>query len=176
MKRNVVLVDSDDNQQGLIDIYQAHANPGVLHRAISVVLVNSNKQILLQKRSEHKPLWPLFWSNTVCTHPFEGEDYLTCAVRRLQEEMGITLDKQELRILYRFEYQADYNEELSEHELDTVLVGRFGGEVKPAILEVAGYQWLEAKELVSQNIGELTPWFKLILEDTRFTTFINSRR
>lgn len=176
--REVVLVDSSDNQTGLMEIYQAHANPGILHRAISVLLFNDNNQVLLQKRSLEKPLWPDFWSNTVCTHPFDGEGYIDCAVRRLDQELGIKVSTSVLDIVYRFEYQADYNQQLSEHELDTVIVGKYHGEVIPVKVEVSDYVWLEwekvqqivntnksiqINEKESLNQQNLTPWFQLIV-------------
>lgn len=174
-ERQVVLVDSQDKDLGLMEIYRAHANPGVLHRAISILLFNKKGELLLQQRSEHKPLWPLYWSNTVCTHPFEKESYLDCAVRRLKDEMGISIEKKVLKVLYRFEYQANYNQQLSEHELDTVILGTYNGEVMPNELEVLDYKWVSIQELrqsLEKYPESYTPWFKLILKDPRFESEI----
>lgn len=170
-KRTVVLVDSNDHQLGLEDIFDAHRNPGKLHRAVSVILFNSEGDMLLQQRSQKKLLWPEFWSNTVCTHPFEGESYEDCGARRLAEEMGVNLQSGRLRAVYRFEYQADYNHEWSEHELDTVMVGNFDGEVEPNSDEVMAYRWIGMDELNSEidtSPEIFTPWFKLIIDSREF--------
>lgn len=167
--RQVVLVDANDNQIGLLDILKAHQNPGFLHRAISILLwrqTSTGKQILMQKRSQYKPLWPLFWSNTVCTHPYEGEAYLDCAVRRLKEEIGVQMAQSDLQILYRFQYQADFSKELSEHELDTVIVGEYNGTTQLNNQEVVSLRWQDTsliKKDVMENPGQYTPWMKEII-------------
>jgi isopentenyl-diphosphate delta-isomerase len=174
--RQVVLVDSEDRKLGLAGIWEAHRGRGMLHRAISVLLYDGRGKVLLQRRSKQKPLWPLYWSNTVCTHPGDGEGYLECAVRRLKEEMGVEVVKEGLYELYRFEYQATYNSELAEHELDTVVMGEYRGEVKPNPDEVASYKWVKWGELV-EDIGEnpksYTPWFQLMLREPQIVKAVS---
>lgn len=171
-KREVVLVNTNDKPLGLLDIWEAHKTPGVLHRAISVVLFNDQGEMLLQQRSQHKPLWPMFWSNTFCTHPYDGENYIECAVRRGKEELGLKLNAKTLKPLYRFKYQAMYSPELSEHELDTVVIGKYNGEVQVIPEEVSEIKWVSIdwlKDDVIRNPNKYTPWFKLILKDSRFS-------
>lgn len=178
MSRDVVLVNDRDDKVGTVDIWNAHRDMGKQHRAISVLLLRKNGkdvEALLQKRSSKKPLWPLYWSNTCCTHPFDGEGYLECAVRRLREEMGIIVNESEIRELYRFQYQARYNEELAENELDTVITGWFRGGVEPNPDEAADYKWVELEELrrnLEMSPAEFTPWFKKIIEDRRLANFL----
>ena len=70
-KVKVVLIDKSDNVIGYKEKFAAHKNPVPLHRAISVVIFSPDrKKMLIQKRAETKPTWPLFWSNTVCSLPF----------------------------------------------------------------------------------------------------------
>lgn len=162
----VVLVDSKDNQLGTMDKFEAHLGAGTLHRAISVLLFDSEDRWLLQQRAADKPLWPLFWSNTVCTHPRDGESYLGCARRRLSEELGIQTASN-LRVIDRIEYQASYNQALSEHELDTVIVGEFSGQPQPNPKEVAASRWVDTNTLTQEltsNPDIFTPWFKIIFQ------------
>ena len=169
----VVLVDSKDNQIGLMDKLDAHKNGGTLHRAISVFLSrrrNGHVEVLVQQRSKEKPLWPLFWSNSVCTHPRDQEGYFECAVRRLHEEVGIDMNPADLKVLYRLEYQAPYNQLLSEYELDTVLVGEYEGDVEPQISEVAAVKWMPWDALQSDirsNPSNYTPWFRMIVANEK---------
>ena len=167
--RNVVLVDAQDKKLGLMNVLEAHRGVGVRHRAISVLLYNSRGEVLLQKRSEAKPLWPHFWSNTVCTHPFDSESYGATAVRRLKEEMGIILLEADLREVYRFEYQARYDSELSEWEVDTVYTGLYEGSFAPNELEVEDHKWAAWSELVGVDLDPevYTPWFGLMVKDGR---------
>lgn len=173
-KRNVILVDELDRELGLIGILEAHKGFGRMHRAISILIHDGNGNLLLQQRSRKKLLWPGYWTNTVCTHPNQGEGYLECATRRLREEMGIKISSQEsvarsqekLKIIYRFRYQAQYDREWSENELDTVMVGKYSGEVVPNPEEAMDYEWVdweEVKKDVVANSGVYTPWFRLIV-------------
>src|SRR3989337_638495 len=82
---DVILVDNKDKILGFKEKFAAHKNPVPLHRAISVVIYDNKGRMLLQKRSENKPTWPLFWSNACCTHPLKGETYKKAAKRRLKE-------------------------------------------------------------------------------------------
>lgn len=165
----VVLVDQQDRKIGLMGKLEAHQGAGKLHRAVSVLLYrkdNGTTQVLLQRRSKHKPLWPLVWSNAVCTHPQHHERYLACGTRRLREELGISLPSRALRRLFRFEYRAKYDEDLSEHELDTVFVGTYSGALRPDPSEVAATRWTGWKELtldIRKHRDQYTPWFRMIV-------------
>ena len=185
-KRRVVLVDSNDQEIGTEELLAAHQGEGKLHRAISVVLYRktneSRIEVLLQKRGRVKPLWPLYWSNTGCTHPYPDEDYLECAVRRLKEEMGIKIARSQLQVAYRFSYQVPFNDKLAEHELDTVIVGKiqnlklkiqndnskFKINFNPDPSEVAEAKWMGWNELgreMETNGKEYTPWFRMIFQN-----------
>ena len=60
----------------------------LLHGAFSILIFNSNREILLQKRSSLKYHTPNYWTNTCCSHPFENENYEDATSRKLDEEMG----------------------------------------------------------------------------------------
>ncbi len=172
---DVVLVDKHGEKVGLLEKYAAHRNPGFLHKAISVLLYRKTEggtEVLLQRRSEKKPLWPLYWANTVCTHPLEGESNLDCAVRRTKEEVGIALDKTKLQELYRFYYQADYDDKMSEHELDVVVVGEWDGGWDLNQEEVDELKWVNLGRLLEllknpKADESYAPWFLMIIKDSR---------
>lgn len=164
-KDNVVLIDRSDKEIGLREKFKAHKNPVPLHRAISVVIFDRNKKMmLLQKRSKYKKTWPLFWTNTVCTNVRANETYEHAAVRRLKEEMGIVTP---LKEVFSFSYKAEYDKTWGEHELDHVFVGRYEGKISADTIEAAGYQWIELTELkkdIKRNSKIYSPWFKIILK------------
>lgn len=161
----VVLVNEKDEVVGYGEKFATHKLPVALHRAISVVIFDHNKQrTMLQKRAKDKPTWPLYWSNTCCTHPFKDETYIACAKRRLREEMGFEAPLSEK---FRFVYQADYDSVWGEHEFDVVFEGLYEGEVKADPAEAADWKWMGVSELlkdVKANPHLYTPWFKIILE------------
>lgn len=116
----VQLVDAEDNPNGSMEKLEAHEK-GALHRALSVLIINSKKEILLQRRALGKYHSPGLWTNTCCSHPYPGEDPNEAAKRRLQEEMGMS---SELTFLFKFQYKCDFENGLIEHELDHVFIGK----------------------------------------------------
>ena len=71
---------------------------GLLHRAVHVLVFNSRREVFLQKRSMKKDRQPGLWDSSTSGHVDSGEDYDACAVRELQEELGLTLAAPPLRL------------------------------------------------------------------------------
>ena len=101
MQEQVILVNKEDEPIGLMDKLEAHEK-GELHRAVSVFIFNSNNELLIQRRALEKYHTPGIWSNTACSHPRNNESTLSCAQRRLFEEMGI---KTEIFPVFSFIYK-----------------------------------------------------------------------
>ena len=157
----LILVDSDDQEIGLMDKTLCHEDQGKLHRAFSIFLFNRSGEVLIQQRATSKLLWGDFWSNTCCSHPRAGESIDSAASRRIEEELGI---QAELSFIYKFEYQARFNEQLSENELCSVYFGHFDGEPTPNPNEVQSWKWISRESLTKElrdNADLYTPWLKL---------------
>ena len=171
--RKTVAVDEQDNELGETPLIAAHRDGGIKHRAFSVILYRErtgNKELLLQLRAQEKPVFCLLWANTCCYNMACGEEYLARAATRTNEEMGTTVRSQELRILYRFSYEAQDVEGWCENELDTVIVGKYDDAVSPDPSEVADYRWVEWNALkidIGKNPDTYAPWFKMIVADQR---------
>ncbi|MGB0499518.1 MAG: NUDIX domain-containing protein, partial [Rubricella sp.] len=82
---------------------EVHAR-AMRHPAISVFVMDGDRT-LLQQRAAGKYHTPGLWANACCTHPHWGEDPLSCAQRRLDEELG--LPEIALRFRDTVEYRAD---------------------------------------------------------------------
>ena len=165
MEENVILVDELDNQLGLMPKMQAHEK-AVLHRAFSVFIFNDKGELMLQQRAAHKYHSPLLWTNTCCSHQRDGESNIEAGKRRLIEEMGF---KTNLKEIFSFVYKAPFDNGLTEHELDHVMIGNFNGTPKINPDEVASYKWMTL-EAVKKDI-ELQPklytaWFKIIFKES----------
>lgn len=157
----VIVVDEDDKVLGYMEKMEAHQK-GVLHRAISVFIVNSKNEWLLQQRAAHKYHSGLLWSNTTCTHPIKGESTIDAAKRRLFEEVGL---EAALRKMFDFKYTAQLDNDLVENELDHVYIG-YSDEL-PRINpdEVASYRYVNSESLaieIENNPDSFTEWFKLL--------------
>lgn len=157
----VILVDEHDRTVGSMEKMEAH-RLGRLHRAISVFVFDKEKRLLLQQRALHKYHSPGLWTNTCCTHPRPGETAMAAAHRRLDEEMGLQTN---LTFAFTFRYRAEFENGLTEHELDHVFVARH--DLLPVTNpdEVAAFRWVNLNDL-DQEIMErpetFTAWFKLI--------------
>ena len=162
----VILVDKDDVECGDMEKMQAH-EMGVLHRAFSLFVFNTQGALLLQRRAQEKYHSGGLWTNTCCSHPRPGESVLGAAQRRLVEEMGFVCD---LTHQFTFEYRAELGNGLIEHEVDHVFSGHYEGSVSPDPGEVAEYQYIEVDELARQIQAQperFTPWLIRVWEDYR---------
>jgi len=159
----VILVDKNDNQLGLMEKIEAHEK-AILHRAFSVFILNENNELLLQKRGINKYHSPGLWTNTCCSHPRNGEDVLDAGIRRLKEEMGFVT---KLSSLLSFIYKAEFDNGLTEHEFDHVLIGKYSSNPIINELEVCDWKWIDL-DVLSQDILDnpeiYTVWFKIIFE------------
>lgn len=157
----LILVDESDRIVGHLQKGACHEGDGVLHRAFSLFVFNPAGELLLQRRSEEKRLWPLYWSNSCCSHPRQGETIDEAVGRRLQQELGLVCD---LRFLYKFEYVARFDDVGSEHEVCSVYAGVTDDQPQPNPYEIADIRWLAPARLdeeMEAEAGVFTPWFEL---------------
>jgi len=162
MKREyVVAVDKYNRKLGEVEKLKAHRE-GILHRAFSVFIFDSNGNLILQKRAENKYHSPLLWSNTCCGHPKPGEKSKFGAIRRLKEELGIECKIKKFgTIIYKLKVG-----DLIEHEFNTLFFGFYTGNMEPNPDEVADIKLAKLDFLlldIKQNPELYTPWFRLIL-------------
>lgn len=163
-QEQVILVDADDQELGLMDKQEAHIK-GLLHRAFSVLVFNAKGEMLLQKRALHKYHSAGLWTNTCCSHPRSGETVEQAAHRRLHEEMGFDC---ELTLKHKFIYKAPFTNGLTEHELDYVFVGTYDEDPAFNSHEVESFQWMSLEKLSADmqiDPGLYTIWFKIIMDN-----------
>ncbi len=159
----VILVDENDIQLGLMEKIEAHEK-ALLHRAFSVFIFNDKGELMLQQRALHKYHSPGLWTNTCCSHQRDGESNIEAGKRRLQEEMGFTV---ELTETTSFIYKAPFDNGLTEHEYDHVMLGNYNDEPEINLDEVASWKWMplpEVKDDIALNPHLYTEWFKIIFE------------
>jgi len=181
MEEECILVDRDDRVIGHDSKKNCHLNTnirkGLLHRAFSVFLFNSDGKLLLQQRSADKITFPLTWTNTCCSHPLHFSDELEekdelgvrrAAQRKLFQELGIPPEDVPLdafRCVSRIHYLAESDETWGEHEVDYILIIQRDVRVAVNPNEVASTQYVslpELRALINDPDVLLTPWFRLI--------------
>ena len=159
--KEVILVDKNDKKVGKKDALSAHFGDGLLHRAFTIFIFNKKGEILLQKRSKEKFLWPQYWECSCSSHPEPGENLLTSAKKRLKEELGISCN---VKKVGKFYYFANYKKRGSEKEICWLLVGNYQGKISPNKKEVAKIRWISPQELkkeIEKSPQKFAPWLKI---------------
>lgn len=164
VEEKVILVDAYDNPIGLMNKLEAHEK-ALLHRAFSVFILNDKKELMLQQRAHHKYHSPLLWTNTCCSHQRENETNIQAGTRRLREEMGFEV---ELKEMFHFIYKAPFDNGLTEHELDHVMIGYYNDVPQINKEEVESWKWMKIEDVKNDmivNPDKYTVWFKIIFEE-----------
>ena len=163
IEEQVILVNEKDEKIGLMPKMEAHEK-AVLHRAFSVFIFNDKNELMLQQRAKHKYHSPGLWTNTCCSHQRDGESSIEAGTRRLNEEMGFVTP---LRETTTFIYKAPFDNGLTEHELDHILIGEYNNEPTVNPDEVSSWKWMKIEDVkndIDQNPKLYTAWFKIIFD------------
>ncbi len=158
---SLILVDEADQGVGHLSKVLCHQGRGILHRAFSLLIFNGGGELLIQQRSASKRLWPLYWSNSCCSHPRRAETMEAAIHRSLYEELGLRCP---LHFLFKFQYQAQFDETGAENELCSVFIGRARDSVKINDDEIRAWRWAAPEALQAEmaaGAGNFTPWFML---------------
>ncbi|NHN47057.1 NUDIX domain-containing protein [Halostella sp. JP-L12] len=167
--QDVIAVDADDEEQGLVNRLDAHTGDGIRHRAFTALIFDEDGRILLAQRSPDKRLWDTHWDGTVASHPVEGQTQKEATRQRLEEELGISPDQyDDLRLTDRFEYKRYYENAGVEHEVCAVLqLTLTDTTLDPNEEEVAGLMWVPYERLHRNPQWyrqlRLCPWFEIAM-------------
>lgn len=167
----VILVDQEDNAIGEMEKMEAHKK-ALLHRAVSVFIFNSKKELLLQRRALTKYHSSGLWTNTVCTHPYPNETNKDAAIRRLKEEMGLVTD---VIKIFDFTYKEKIDNELTEYEFDHVFIGFTDDSPIPDPSEVYDFKYVDIsliEEQITHSPEDYTVWFRKIIK--RVLGYVNA--
>ncbi|WP_435333763.1 NUDIX hydrolase [Haloarchaeobius sp. TZWWS8] len=167
--QDVIAVDADDNEQGLVNRLDAHTGEGIRHRAFTSLVFDEDDNILLAQRAADKRLWGTWWDGTVASHPVEGQSQEAATRERLEEELGITPDQYDnLRLTDRFEYKRYFENAGVEHEVCAVLkLTLTNTDLDPDPEEVEGLMWVPYERLHDHpeyyRQLRLCPWFEIAM-------------
>ena len=167
--QDVIAVDADDTDLGLVNRLEAHTGEGTRHRAFTALVFDQNDNILLAQRAPSKRLWGTYWDGTVASHPVRGQSQEDATRQRLEEELGVTPTQyDDVRVTDRFEYKRYFENAGVEHEVCAVLkVTLRDTTLEPDEEEVAGLMWVPYERLHSHpewyRQRRLCPWFEIAM-------------
>ncbi len=164
MSSLIALVDEQDNITGFSDKTEVHQK-GLLHRAFSIIIFNSKGEMLLQQRALSKYHSAGLWTNACCSHLTTDTEMDIIIHDRLINEMGFDCH---LEQIFKFQYHVNFDNGLTENEIDWVYRGIFEGTPNPNPDEVQSYRWINMVELVKEinhSPEKFTYWFKYIISN-----------
>lgn len=147
-------IKTTDNQQEIFDVinendevigqasrWQCHHDKNLIQRAIGVIVVDQNKKIFIQKRSQTKDKYASYWNLSAAGHVESGNSYEQTAVKELEEEVGIKVKIKDLIEIGKFLQRAK-----TETEMFKVFLVRNNGPFKLNKKEVELGQWIDLYE------------------------------
>tara|TARA_Y100001970_G_scaffold166768_1_gene204122 strand:+ start:131115 stop:132800 length:1686 start_codon:yes stop_codon:yes gene_type:complete len=182
MEENCLALDTNDNVIGCVSKLDSHRKEGILHRAFSVLIYDSQNRLLVQQRSGEKITFPRVWANSCCSHPLDIDgdpkdinSLKEAARRKLEQELGIsrsTTEKWNFNHIGRFEYRCRWDKEWVEHEIDHVMIVKADCEVNYNKNEIQAIDWLDNQQLKEMMTHKgrwknqlIAPWFEAIVRE-----------
>ena len=140
---------------------------GLWHRAVYAFIIDDKGNVLLQKRSKNKKLWPNMWDVTVGGHVDSGEFGRQALIREVKEELGIELDDSDIKYLVGSTSINKKGDIINKHYNECYLITKdiSISEIKIQKEEVSEVKYFSKDELlkrISNNYDGLTdktgPW------------------
>jgi isopentenyldiphosphate isomerase len=154
-------VDEHNQVVGSISRGTAHTTSGVFYRTIYILVKNDRGEVLLQKRSPTKDLYPNCWDLSVGGHVNFGKSYIETAVREISEELGLSIDESELKfvgeVLVKLPSSGEYFN-VFEYKLKP------GQEINALAEEIGDTKWMSIDEIKKSMETESLQWYERPLQ------------
>lgn len=164
----LILVDELDQIIGYADKKKTHYDK-LRHRAFSLFLYDKKcKTLLLHQRAMNKYHSGGLWTNSCCSHPRKNEELFEAVVRRAKQELGVSLQEDDLHYAGKFTYLADFGP-LAEYEIDNVVYASVDETItldvdKDEIMDVKweSIEWI--KQDLTKSPSKYSAWFPKAFE------------
>lgn len=125
---------------------------GLWHKAVALFIINSKNQVLLQKRSANKRMWPNLWDITAGGHVLAGEFGFQSIIREIKEEIGIDINSNDITFIGASTSQNIKNEIKNKHFNEYYIVNK-DIDVSDLVLqeeEVSDAKWFEKEDIINR--------------------------
>jgi isopentenyldiphosphate isomerase len=153
----ITQVDEHNQIIGSISRGRAHETPGVYYRTIYVLVKNDRGEVLIQKRSTTKDLYPNCWDLSVGGHVNFGQSYEETAARELSEELGLDVSEKDLNckgeVLVRLPNSGEYFK-VFEYSLKP------GETVSASEEEINDTGWMTVEDIKKSMADKTLQWYE----------------
>ena len=125
---------------------------GLYHKAVVVFIINSKGQVLLQRRSPNKRMWPNLWDVTAGGHVSSGEFGFQAIIRECKEELGIELNKDDITFIGSTKSTNIQGDIINNHFNEIYIANKEIDETKLKLQEeeVAEVRWVDKDEIIKR--------------------------
>jgi isopentenyl-diphosphate Delta-isomerase len=156
----VVLLDESGAAIGTAPKADVHHRDTPLHLAFSCYVLDEAGRLLITRRARHKPTFGGVWTNSACGHPSPVDPLADAVRRRVQQELGLTLDDLRL-VLPGFRYRAVMDNGVTENEMCPVFVATTRDAVRLDPEEVDDHEWVDWSAFRTEVLSgarDVSPW------------------
>ncbi len=135
-----------------VEMKQLCHKKGLWHKAVAVFIINSKKQVLLQKRSKNKKMWPDMWDISAGGHVLAGEFGFQAIIREIKEELGLSVKKEEIIFIGCSTSINKKGDILNKHFNEYYIVTKDIDEKKLKLQkeEVSEVKWINKEEIIER--------------------------
>ena len=135
-----------------VEMKQLCHKKGLWHKAVAVFIINSKKQVLLQKRSKNKKMWPDMWDISAGGHVLAGEFGFQAIIREIKEELGLSVKKEEIIFIGCSTYNNKKGDILNKHFNEYYIVTKDIDEKNLSLQkeEVSEVKWINKEEIIER--------------------------
>lgn len=125
---------------------------GLWHKAVVVFIINKKGQVLLQKRSANKKMWPSMWDITAGGHVLSGEFGYQAILRECMEELGLKLNKNDITYIGGIISTKIKGEIIDNHFNEFYIANKDIDETKLKLQyeEVSDIKWFDKDKIINQ--------------------------
>lgn len=103
------VLDENGNKTGEKKTRKEIHSKGYWHKGVHIWIINSKKELLVQRRSANKDVYPNKLYISVAGHPVSGEEEIDSIKREFEEEIGVKFDINKLEYLFTFSQEVIEN-------------------------------------------------------------------
>lgn len=158
------VLNKDGGEKGKIKQRGRVHDQGDWHRSVHVWIVDSDGEILIQRRSADSRISPGFWTVSASGHVESGDEPIITAIKEVKEELGVSLGEKDLEYLTTYKKSKHYEDRgIQDNEFNPIFVVRKEIEEnklsidEEEVEEVKRIYWKDLKRMIEEEEIKFRP-------------------